>query len=544
MDIGERVAKTKRRTGRRLAALAARGGRHIAIGYARNSIDIDASIEGQEEDIDDDALVGNYDLLETWCDGVGAFRTVQSDREGWTAAMNALEGRPEVTMLTLREVSRAWRKAAEWSQFLTFCEREGIAIRLAKSGTTYDVTQTEQWKSLIDGGVASEYESRMLGDRQRQLGRRRAAKGIPSTQVAYGYKKVYEEGRAGRMIGCEPDEDPAPENPIGSAAETVKFMVKWLLDGKSRRGLARHLNELGVPVPTRHRILTKRQVVTTQRKKYHRREPTDYSQKKWSYSQIKMLLTNPAYTGARLYDGVVTVPSAWEPLITKDDFAALVRLFKANSREPVRRGSEPKSLSVGIARCVKCLMTVYRRPCPPLTNGDRPHNYTCRGISALGYRASDGHVGSGRVTAVDQYVEEFVLTWARHPRTIERVKALLNRTATEKETADRIKLDDLRSQFAEAEAMWADGEIGREAMLKRKAILAPEIKGLEDALRPHDDIDPAVEDFVGPEAHTKWKAMSLIQRREILCAVADVVISPPGRGNRPRNEWITITPRI
>jgi hypothetical protein len=87
----------------------------------------------------------------------------------------------------------------------------------------------------------------------------------------------------------------------------------------------------------------------------------------------------------------------------------------------------------------------------------------------------------------------------------------------------------LRGKLAAARQAWDADVLSLEEYIEMKARTEPKIRTADERARPRS-LPPAVFDVAGPDAERRWKALDVTAKRALVAALADVTISPVGRG--------------
>ena len=166
----------------------------------------------------------------------------------------------ELDRILLIAPDRLARSYVQQVLLLEEWEHYGCAVEFLDRPMSQD--PNDQLLLQIRGAVA-EYERTLISERMRR-GRQvkyRAGLLLPWTQAPYGYR-------------VDPDQ---PRDPQGvrldeTEAVHVPMMFAWYLEeGRTLMGLARHLQQVGIPSPS--------------------------GQARWNAASVRGILTNPVYTG-------------------------------------------------------------------------------------------------------------------------------------------------------------------------------------------------------------------------------------------------------
>ena len=191
------------------------------------------------------------------------------------------------------------------------------------------------------------------------LDRKRGKGEFIGSFASYGYRK-------------DPDDrhhlvvDPA-------AAEVVRSIFQWFLEGMSIIGIAKRLNQMGVPNPT----LYKRQLGLRYR------HPTgEICDGLWPDSSVRRILKNQIYAGDMVQSRTRTksykvqvsaavpqeqwtvVPDTHEPIIPREQFEAVQQLLLRDTR--AAPGVSHVSIFSGYIRCADCRRAMAKKTaCQP-----------------------------------------------------------------------------------------------------------------------------------------------------------------------------------
>ena len=186
--------------------------------------------------------------------------------------------------------------------------------------------------------------------------------------------------KEGKYIGGFPiygyQKDPADKNhiiPDPEAAEVVRQIYQWSLEGHGRQSIACMLNQRGIPNPTRYKA----------ERGWTCNHPIQNDLGLWSKVTVGRILTNEMYTGVMIqgrrrkvsYKSKViidTPESEWyrvegthEAIIDRATFEAVQRGLKLRSR---RSGTDEAHLLSGLVKCAGCGSTMSK-----CSNGKRAY---------------------------------------------------------------------------------------------------------------------------------------------------------------------------
>jgi DNA invertase Pin-like site-specific DNA recombinase len=341
----------------------------------------------------------------------------------------------------------------------------------------------------------SQYEGEQKATRQVAANVQRAAKGVHSGRVGYGYR------REGVAIVLHPDE-----------AATIRAAVRRVLDGESLRAICKDLDASGTPTPGRGA--------------------------QWNSTTLKQLLLRPSLAGLTVHRGQV-VGSAPDDTPRVLDVDTHERL-KAVLTDPIRRsapvGRAPKYLLGGIARCGRCggvMVRAVGRKTTTKTGGAKrqPSSYTCSECYRVRRKQSDVDevvegvlVGRGPVLGRLQQPDAAKLFTQGDPAALQEA---------------RNAVEAIDARLSNAADMFATGAIDA-AQLTRiterlRADRAQAATAMEAALPP---AIPA--DLIGPNARQVWQGLSMDVKRAVLAALVTVTILPSGSGKAFDEETVQV----
>ncbi|ANU55387.1 recombinase family protein [Acutalibacter muris] len=189
------------------------------------------------------------------------------------------------------------------------------------------------------------------------------------------------------------------------AADVVRDIFNWKLDGISAIDIAARLNVGGIPTPMDYKLSQGMRYTTAFRVKEHSR---------WSAGMVLRILKNPVYTGV-LEQGRVTTPSyrvkrlvhkprdQWavvenchEPIISKCDFETTRRVLAMDTR--TAEVGQPVELFSGMVYCGECGGPMVRKTVP---SGRKKYIYFVCGAHK---DRKECHPHSLRVEALEEIV--------------------------------------------------------------------------------------------------------------------------------------------
>jgi len=326
----------------------------------------------------------------------------------------------------------------------------------------------------------SQYEGEQKATRQVAANVQRAASGVHTGRVGYGYR------RTGTGMEVEPTE-----------ASVIREAVQSVLDGESLRSLCKRLDERGIETPGKAGT--------------------------WNTTTLKQLLLRPSLAGLTVHRGEVVgrAPADVPRVIDEDTHERL----KALLNDPVRRtapvGRAPKYLLGGIALCGLC-GGVMRRAVGRVTrqsNGTakrQPPSYVC----------SECYRVRRKQDLVDALVEGVVVGRLQMPDAAQ-LFAKGDPAALEQ---TRAALESIDARLENAADLYAAGSIDAGQLARITERLRADRAQATAAM---DAAMPAAvpAELVGGRAAEAWAGLSMDSKRAVLETLVTVTILPAGSGN-------------
>lgn len=268
----------------------------------------------------------------------------------------------KIDVILAKELSRLARNGELSYQIKNLCENHGVHII-----TLDGAINTLQGNTHMFGLYAWMYEqeAQRTSERVKETLKTRAKKGLfKGSTPPYGY--TIKDGK----LHIRDDETP----------NIVRRIFNEYLAGYGRDSIARRLYNEGIPTPAE--VAGKKNAGD-----------------KWNDSTIKLILTNPHYTGDLVQGRTTTVsvtstkrkkasdeeliiiPNAHEPIIPRDVFEAVQHQMKLRSKTiPAPK----RHLFTNIAYCADCGKGMWYR--------SNRKGYVCGGYARFGKKACSSHV--------------------------------------------------------------------------------------------------------------------------------------------------------
>lgn len=264
----------------------------------------------------------------------------------------------KVDCVICKTLSRMFRNYADQGYFLeSHFPRFGVRFislgEPAVDSFLHPEVITEGIELPINGVLNDRYAARTSADIRRTFDMKRRKGESIASFAPYGYAK-----------------DPANKNHLiidKEAAEVVRNIFLWYIDGMSKSGIVRRLNELGIPNPSAYK----------HSKGLNFHNPHLNGSSLWCASTINVMMTNEVYIGNmvqgkqkiisyKVHELVHVPEEEWyvvegthEPIIDKETFDKAQALKKHRTRTaPEKR---EVYLFSGLIRCGECDRALYRR---------------------------------------------------------------------------------------------------------------------------------------------------------------------------------------
>jgi len=266
---------------------------HIdAVGYVRCSTDLqDGSVGQQKDELSAWASSHNTDIIDWYVDE-GKSGTSFDKRPSFRALLKEVEsGDAKFEMVLVYDESRWGRpkNPRENNYWKEHFRRYGVTVRIIHSSSKNEDDIGSYVAEVVEGAEASEY-SKKLGRATLRGMLNNAKDGFSCGGSAlYGYKRVAYEKKSGAKTrdlspGDRSHDEERVKLDLGSPDEIiiVQKIFNLKVQGLGYRAIANTLNKDEVPCARRGRWRNKDQ--------------------KWSSGTIQTIVTNPTYTGARVFN--------------------------------------------------------------------------------------------------------------------------------------------------------------------------------------------------------------------------------------------------
>ncbi|MEU1679287.1 recombinase family protein [Micromonospora zamorensis] len=382
-------------------------------------------------------------------------------------------------MVSLWEASRGSRQLSEWVDFLDLCRDMLVPIRVfSDGGRTYEPWRRGDYKVLVGEGLEAHDESERLSERTRAGTRDAAHRGRPPGPLLYGYRRCYDDrGHYTEMVIVE------------EKAAVVRQLLRDTLRGVPLETQAKRLNDAGTPTPAGRGV--------------------------WTGGHILRMLRHPSYRGHRVFKDEIVYRDAWPAIITEDQFTRLEAVLAQPGRSG-RRGDGDSRLTYPLSGAVLCGGCRH-----PMRSGVKKTRYVCarRGCMKVSVLMKD----------IEPLVEGMIVARLREPDAAAAFHPAPDSAAV---VLARRQLAALRGRLAEVHAQAGLPEGPSLAMLvAAERALAPLIEAAEAEVR-RLTAPPALQGIDPAALADQWGQTPVAVRRDVVLTLAEVVVSPCGKGGR------------
>ena len=317
------------------------------------------------------------------------------------------------------------------------------------------------------------------------------------------------------------------------AANIVRDIFRWKLDGLSQQGIADRLNQIGVLSPMEYKKSIGQAFSTGFRTNI---------QAKWSAVAVGRILRNELYTGTMI-QGKRTTPNHkvkkeivkskkdWvridgthEAIISRDEFQTANKILLADTRIPPQKGTV--YLLSGLLQCSDCGASLVRKTVP--SNGKKyvyyycpsckGHSIKCEELETAVFKTLKAHIDNIlNVENILSYID--TLSYSK-----DELKKY-NRLIDEKKT-ELSQYEDYKMKLYE---MLVDGLIDKNEYLNVKRIYSQKCDESQRALALlEDEIDKILRNKTGHcvwiEAFKKYKSIEMLTRSIVVTLIDKITV--------------------
>lgn len=238
------MARIRKSDERRIQQIIWKVGKYIRLSREDGNV-VSESVVNQDKILNDEIPGffedGLYEVVDTYIDD-GTSGTSDIERGDFQRMVQDMKtGR--INCIVVKNLSRAFRNSANQGHFLEefipLYNTRFISLYQPRIDTFLDPEIVHSLEVSITGFMNEQYAYKTSADVRRTFKHKRENGEFIGAFAPYGYAKDREDKNA-LVI----DED---------AAQVVRDMFSWFLSGTSKAGIARRLNELGIPNPTAYK---------------------------------------------------------------------------------------------------------------------------------------------------------------------------------------------------------------------------------------------------------------------------------------------------
>ena len=439
---------------------------------------------------------GLYEVTDTYIDD-GTSGTTDTERENFQRMVQDVKS-GRINCIMVKNLSRAFRNSANQGFFLEeFLPLYGVRFISLYQPCIDTYLNPEVVHSLevsITGFMNEQYAYKTSADIRRTFKHKRENGEFIGAFAPYGYAK-----------------DPEDKNTLvidEDAAQIVRDVFTWFVSGgMSKGGIARKLNELGIPNPTAYK----------RSKGFHYENPhAKQNDGLWNSTSISRLLQNPVYIGVMRQgmqkvisykvhkrtavpeDDWFVVENAVPPIISKEVFDAAQNLHQKDTRTPA--GKNEVYLLAGLVRCADCDKGMYRH-----TSGKNVY-YKCRTHREKGAGFCSTH--TIRVDVLESAVLMAIQKQIALVESLSEIVREINEAPVIKTESVRLnatlkqRTKDLEKANAVADSLymdWKNGDISRDQYRRMKVKCDEQIEQLEQTITHIKDECETLSKGVSPD---------------------------------------------
>ena len=476
--------------------------------YARVSdIANDRSPEQQEREARASAS-GQWDVTGVWADKLSASRYARSGRTEWPEFVKRVRsGSMDVAILW--ESARGSRELEDWAGFLNDCRDTGTRIYIVARDRLYDLSHSEDYRTLALDGVDSVYESEKTSARSRRGVADAVARGEPYGRIPYGYQRTYTR-EAGRPKPVAHQETHPEEAPI------VREVIERIARNEAVGAILRDFRERGIKT----------------------RSGGD-----WSRSSVtRLVLEGVVYIGKRRHNGSPLTDGNWPAIVDDETYWRAVAVLSDPKRKPRGGGIRPgraRWLLSYIAKCSVCDGPISMRHLP----------------RAAGQVAYYRCIRKGCVSAPVAWLDEMATVAVVGFFSLSPFYEVLTRAGSQEAQAAKDEAEAERTRLRDFEEQAISGQIGAESFARIASGIGARITLLDERARELatppalrelvDGVSGASREERWDEIHARWTGMPLTARRAVISAFFAPVLHPANGNPAGRSRFkMPINPDI
>ncbi len=428
-----------------------------------------------------------WDVVQVFSDNDrSASKYAKKSRPEYEQLLNYI-GERRCDVLVTWESSRAQRDLKAYVVLSDACERAGVLW--SYRGKTHDLSNPDDRMATGLDALLSERESGVTRERVLRAMRANSAAGRPHGKIPYGYRREYDSS-TGALVRQVVRED---------QAAVIRECAQRFLSGEAPYAIAKRLDARGVLPPRPYKV------VNGERE----RDP----KVRWNLTQVRRLITNPAYIARRVHRGEDVGEADWPAILDESSFYQCA----AKLADPARKFSHDsavKFLLSGVAHCGVC--------------GGRIKVGRPRGRDS--YVCHEKQCVARKVDAVDDLVTEVVLTRLENPDAL-----ALFAHKDDSNVSDALeRISELRARLDGVYDVVADGTVSAAALGRIEPGVLQQIAEQEARLK-RADVPTAIYELAG-NPRDVWPTLLLTQQRECLKVLLDIRIMRTTNGERIFNK--------
>lgn len=476
--------------------------------YARKSSkDMGRSVARQEAlflaDCRDEELTPGRTFLDP---EFSASRYARKERPDYQALLEHIRS-ARCEMLSMWEVTRGSRQMGEWSYILDLTRDMGVLIRIIGEGggdaQTYDPRRQRDRDFLFKAALEAEGEVERMRSRTRAGAAVAAAEGRPHGFVKDGYRRIY-----GSTTGDSTTLSGGKRREVEQVIDEPRAQLyRWAAEGL--------LND--IPADRIAAILTAWEV------------PTPRGNGRWHGSSIVKAVLSPTLEGHRVENGKIVKRDAWPAILDEVTAARLRAKFAVPSPRWKAQDTRLKHWLAGALLCGMCSAPMGARENRYLLRRDP----NARENQVYRYECTPDRGGCGRVSAPMKPLERLVEWMMRERLRQPDALALFEPDDDNVElTAAEAELDLATARRDELYAEAAKpGGPSMALIAATESRLLPQIEALTARVRSLRT-PPALRAFDPVDLAENWPSYLPGDRRTVTLSVAEIIVSPTGRGRR------------
>lgn len=371
-----------------------------------------ATLESQEKAIRKYVTEAGYELDDTliYSEAHTAYMLPYRDRPQLMKLLEAAR-RHEFDVLIVTEFSRLSRRQVEQAVIISILEDYGVKVESVTE--VFDDSPVGHLMLAINAYVA-EVEREKTHWRTNRGRRDRAEVALTGQgEARYGYKYMdSEKYKKAYYVLNEEIIHTDIQGKEWTRPGVINFIVNSLLDGKSLRGIARTLTDLGIPTPMGKLVWSKTTVYYIATDRFYTGAASNfrYIKEGNSYS-----MKRPEEERIKLPEGIVPV------IVSVEKYEAVQQQLELNKQLSVRNNHHPVVgiMRGGFAKCGICGYVLHvRNYNTPNTRGEgntiRTPDYCCQRREG-GEDRTNNHSNTINVRALDEIVWKIATEYIRKP---------------------------------------------------------------------------------------------------------------------------------